>query len=48
MFEKGGEIGTGYKSTTRNAVRSKNQSIASGGVISKGTIKSTTSDCQYQ
>ena len=43
--EKGGEIDTRHKSTTRNALVSKNRSIASGGVILKDTIKSTTSDC---
>ena len=46
---KGGERDTRHKSTTRNALgsknRSKNQSRASGGVISKDTIKRTTSDC---
>ena len=35
---------TRHKSTTRNAVGSKNRSSASGGVISKDTIKRTTSD----
>ena len=43
--EKGGEIDTRHKSTAKNADRSKNRCIASGGVISKDTIKSTTSDC---
>jgi hypothetical protein len=43
--EKGGEIDTRRKSTAKNADRSKNQSIASGGVIPKDTINSTTSDC---
>jgi len=43
--EKGGEIDTRHKSTTRNAVGSKNRSSASGGVISKDTIKRTTSNC---
>jgi hypothetical protein len=42
---KGGEIDTQHKSTARNACKSKNQSISSGGVISKETIKSTISDC---
>ena len=41
--ENGGEIDTRHKSTTRNAVRSKGRSIASGGVIPKDTIKITTS-----
>ena len=46
--EKGGEIDTRHKSTTRNAVGSKNRSSASGGVISKDTsdtIKRTVSNC---
>ena len=43
--EKGGEIDTQHKLTAKNADRSKNRSIASGWVISKDTIKSTTSDC---
>ena len=42
---KGGEIDTRHKSTAKNADRSKNQSIALGGVIPKDTINSTTSDC---
>ena len=41
--EKGGEIDTRHKSTTRNAVGSKNRSSASGGVTSKDTIMRTTS-----
>ena len=41
---KEGEIDTQHGLTTRNAVGSKNRSIASGGVISKDTIKRTTSD----
>ena len=47
MFGKGGEIDTRHKPTTRNAVASgsKNRSFASGGVISKDTIKRTTSNC---
>ena len=43
--EKGGEIDTRHKSTTRNAVGSKNRSPASGGVTAKDTIKRTTSNC---
>jgi hypothetical protein len=43
--EKGREIDTLHKSIAKNADRSKNRGIASGGVISKDTIKSTTSDC---
>ena len=40
---EGGEIDTRHKSTTRNAVGSKNRSSASGGVTSKDTIMRTTS-----
>jgi hypothetical protein len=43
--EKGREIDTQHKLNARNADRSKNRSIASGGVIPKDTIKNTTSDC---
>ncbi len=43
--EKGGEIYTQLKLTARNAVRSKNRSLVSGGVILKDTIKNTNSDC---
>jgi flagellar biosynthesis chaperone FliJ len=42
--KKGGEIDTRHRSTTRNAVGSKNRSMASGGVIPDDTIKITTSD----
>ena len=42
---EGREIGTRHKPTTRNAVGSKNRSSASGGVISKDTIKRTSSNC---
>ncbi len=43
--KKGGETDTLHKSNTRNAAGSTNQSIASGGVIPKDTVKSTPSDC---
>ena len=44
--KKGGEIDTRHRSTTRNAVGSKNRSMASGGVIPKDTIKGTFSYCR--
>jgi hypothetical protein len=44
-LEKGRETDTRQEPTARNADRPKNQSIALGGVISKDTIKNTSSDC---
>ena len=43
--EKGGEIDTRHKLTSSNAVRLKDRSIASEGVIPTDTIMSTTSSC---
>ena len=43
--EKGGEIDTPHKLTSKTAVRLMDQSIASGGVIPTDTIMSTTSSC---
>ena len=43
--EKGGEIDTRHKSTSKTAVRLMDRSIASGGVATTDTIMSTTSSC---
>ena len=43
--EKGGEIDTRHKLTSSNAVRLRDRSIASEGVIPTDTIMSTTSSC---
>ena len=43
--EKGGEIDTRHKLTSSNAVRLRDRSIASRGVIPTDTIMSTTSSC---